>query len=178
MAFSPYQVPHDPGVGPTDRPMSPVHRSMGKMAVLCASVWTPTVTLRAQNFSPTSPSNGCFLLTPVGQTRNSGFGVRESIRSGIAARRFAHTSTEGRSMDRSPVQAKLHRPLMHTKRMARRITKATVRSACVDRKAAWDCPDLSPGRQRRGGRSAEAGMDMILRAATTNTNTTRRSFHW
>jgi len=42
----------------------------------------------------------------MGETRNSGFGMRESIRTVLAKNRVAHATTEGRSIDRSLVQVK------------------------------------------------------------------------
>ncbi|MDR3389429.1 MAG: hypothetical protein P4L92_20485, partial [Rudaea sp.] len=51
-----------------------------------------TAMLRVQIFAPASPSNGCFLLTGVGETRNSVFGVRESIRAAVCLSLRSHVN--------------------------------------------------------------------------------------
>jgi len=59
---------------------------------------------------PERRSHCCFLLTGTCQTRNSGIGMCESdSRHDPVAHGSGHTTTEGRSMDRSLVQAKTRR---------------------------------------------------------------------
>jgi hypothetical protein len=59
-----------------------------------------TETLRTESFLTNTPSLGCFSLTDVVATMNSGIRVRESIRCYAKAIDARGRSAEGRSMDR------------------------------------------------------------------------------
>jgi len=89
--------------------------------------------------------NGCFLLTGMGETRNSGFGVRASDSQRVNA---LHTTTEGRSIDRSLVQMKHSRSSIDVGCGIAEATKTAAQQATCARSA-----------RRASGRAALASVE-------------------